>query len=231
MRNFYTNKIGMLECTVGSHIESALAEAKEMARGRAKAGERNDGELVVFMFGGVILNVGPESDLDLLLRDFHRAMSGYIPTVGPNPKPKLSPEDLANDERIEASNQAHRAEQEARRREKVQAKHDRVTARMMNAPAMEFTNQKAEADWQSWVDANTDFLGAGIMTYAERLARMIQLEMSEGKTFSEAYESSWLEADLEDMSGVSASAAEQVLIQTWRYGTELENYLRSRRRR
>jgi len=95
---------------------------------------------------------------------------------------------------------------------------DRVEARMQGAPAMEFSNKTT---WLAVKAANeNDPYGAGILSYAERWARMMQLEMSTGKTLEDIWVRTSHDADLEGMSGASQGAATSLLIWTWVHGAE-----------
>ena len=90
---------------------------------------------------------------------------------------------------------------------------------MANAPAMEFSNKNA------WDEATPQIAesmyGTSIATYAERWARLMQLELSEGKTLDEIWSSSSHEADFEGMSGYSQGIATHLLTETWVHGAEL----------
>lgn len=188
-------------------------------------------EIVTFTFNGVVVKVSVDSQPELLLRDWHRAVSGYIEkSVGPQSKTQLSAEELANDARIAAENEARWTREQKARDAKARAHRERVEARMVGAPEMEFADEEGAALWQSWVDANTDPLGSGVMAYAKRWARMMQLEMSEGKPLEKIYETTSNEADLEGMSGASGSFAEQMLIQAWKHGAELKRVRDEHRR-
>lgn len=203
---------GELTVMAGSDISNTVAEAIEIARGLDKTFK--------FEFNGVVVTVESDSNPELILRDWRRALNGYTEkTVGPKPKAELSAEELANDARIEADNQARRDAESARYQAEAKAHRDRVETRMQGAPAMEFSD---EAAWLTAKAANeNDPYGAGILSYAERWARMMQLELSEGKTLGEVWSSTSHEADLEGMSGFSQSAATHLLTQSWVHGAEL----------
>ena len=63
--------------------------------------------------------------------------------------------------------------------------------------------------------------GKGILAYADRWARMMQLELLEGKTLEEIWIDTSYEADLEDMSGLTQSMATHLLTECWVHGAEL----------
>ncbi len=243
MNKFYDFNVntGELEVMPGASIEPTLREATEVAAryteiyrkrfvdahelgGEPLSPESERTVPVKFTFNGVALVVMPDSNVELLLRDWLRGANGYLgeePVVGPYPKDTLSEEELANDARIEAENQARRDAESARYQAEAKAHRDRVEARMANAPAMEFSGEEGQAAWQQWWDANKDGYGIGIMHYAERWARMMQLELAEGKTLDEIWASTSHEADLEGMSGFTQGAATHMLTVCWVHGAEL----------
>jgi hypothetical protein len=212
---------GTFEAMIGSNIDSAIAEARRLAiAARAGAVGRKHGEIIVFDFNGVTVNVGPDSDPALIRRDWDRAMSGYIAkVVGPMPKAKLTRQEEQSDARIEAKNKARRDAESARYQAKANQHRRQVETRMKEAPAMEFSNRSA---WNAAVATNSsDPYGAGILSYAERWARMMQLEIRQGKKLPSIWESTSFEADLEGMSGASQGMATHLLTQCWVHGAEL----------
>jgi hypothetical protein len=120
---------------------------------------------------------------------------------------------------VNPDGEPHRDAESAPYQAEAKAHRDRVETRMQGAPAMEFSD---EAAWLAAKAANENSpSGAGILSYAERWARMMQLEMSEGKTLEEIWNSTSREADLEGMSGFSLGAATHLLTQSWVHGAEL----------
>lgn len=218
----------------GSSIESTLQEARKLAQAvntqdtievrtlRTQTNQPEGDFIVTFTFNGVVVKVGERTDIEWLRRDWCRGMSGYLgdnPVVGPDPKPELSKKELANDARIESENQVRRDAKSARYQAEARAHRERVEARMQDAPEMEFSD---EAAWLAAKAANEgEPYGAGILSYAERWARMMQLEMSEGKPIEEVWNSTSHEADLEGMSGFSQGAATHLLTQCWVHGGKL----------
>lgn len=210
MSSFYNDK-GEFVAIVGTTIDNAIVDAIEIAR--------ESGRSFSFDFNSVTVTVEADSSPALILRDFKRVMNGYIRNVDPQPKPELSAEELESDARIEADNQARRDTETTRHQAEAKARYDRVTKRMANAPEMEFSNKEG---WLAAKAANeSEPYGAGILSYAERWARMMQLEISEGKTLEEVWSDTSFEADLEGMSGLSQSIATSLLTQTWVHGLEL----------
>lgn len=180
------------------------------------------GALISFKFNGVTVSVRADSDVDLIYRDWHRALNGYIKKrVGPYPKVDLSDEEKANDARIEAENERARQEHQAAYEATVRAKRERVEARLEDAPQMEISN---EAVWQDYQEKNQDGYGGGIIAYAECWARLMQLEIAEGKTLEEVADATSHEADLDGITGFMYGAAVHTLSQCWTHGDELRKW-------
>lgn len=208
--------------SVANEIHEVIAAAINYAGqiGHHEGWVKKPGGLVKFDFNGVWVSVRMDSDPELIHRDWLRAMNGYIDkNVGPYPNPVLTDEEKENDARIEAENEQRRQQRQAEYQAKAKAHRDRVEAHMANAPAMEFSNKNA------WDEATPQIAesmyGTSIATYAERWARLMQLELSEGKTLDEIWSSSSHEADLEGMSGYSQGIATHLLTETWVHGAEL----------
>lgn len=199
-------------------IQAAIVLAGEI--GYHEEWASNKGGLVKFEFNGVMVSVRMDSNPELIYRDWNRAMDNYIDkNVGPYPNPVLTDEEKENDARIEAENEQRRQQRQAEYQAEAKAHRDRVEARMANAPAMEFSNKNA---WDEATPQIAEIMyGTSIATYAERWARLMQLELSEGKTLDEIWWSSSYEADLEGMSGYSQGIATHLLTETWVHGAEL----------
>ncbi len=69
---------------------------------------------VSFEFSGVIVTVEQDSDLRLILRDWYRALDGYISRVDAHPTAILSLEELASDQLIREEKAQRRARKRTR---------------------------------------------------------------------------------------------------------------------
>jgi hypothetical protein len=212
------NADGSLEVSYSANIGSAVREAIELAISTQKP--------QTFEFNGPIVTVDASSNAELIIRDWRRALNHYIDRhVGPTAKPTLTDEDLASDAAAEARNEDRRNADYALRQRQFLEQKDRVNARLLVAPAMEFSDR---AGWLTVVAANqNDALGTETVRYAERWARLMQLELSEGKTLAEVWDSASHDADFGAMSGSTHGAARNILIKTWVHGTELQQLHRA----
>lgn len=171
---------------------------------------------------GVTVMVNGDSNADLIFRDQQRAQSGYIKgDVGPYPKAKLTAEDKASDARVEAKNERERQKRSAEYEKKARAHREKVEAKLADAPAIELAD---EAGWQKFKDVNTDGYGGAVVTYSERWARLMQVEMANGKKLEDVADAASHEADLEGITGFMYGCAVSTLAACWKYGDQLRRW-------
>ncbi|MBI4160079.1 hypothetical protein HY504_02850 [Candidatus Wolfebacteria bacterium] len=200
-----------IDVLAGSNITDTIAEAISVARGLDAA--------MQFEFNGVTVTVRSDSNPELVYRDWSRALSGYIDkNVGPHPNPVLTEEEKASDARIEAENERRRQERQAQYEAETQAKCEAVEARLANAPSIELAD---EAGWQKFKDNNTDGYGGAVVTYAERWARLMQLEMASGRNLEDVAEATSYEAAIEGITGFQYGCAVSTLAHCWKHGERL----------
>lgn len=171
---------------------------------------------------GVTVLVNGDSNADLIFRDQQRAQSGYIKgDVGPYPAAKLTAEDKANDTRVEAENERERQKRQAEYDKKARAHREKVEAKLANALAIELAD---EAGWKKSKQVNSDGYGGAVMTYSERWARLMQVEMSNGKKLADVADATSQEADLEGITGFMYGCAVSQLASCWKHGDELRRW-------
>lgn len=114
------------------------------------------------------------------------------------------------------------AERESQRSEaREAAKHRQVEKRLSNAPGIEVSDEEA---WQRYRDANKDPYGGAVISYAERWARLMQLDMAEGIPLEEIADKESHEANFEGITGLMYGAAVSTLAQTWKHGDQLRQW-------
>lgn len=82
----------------------------------------------------------------------------------------------------------------------------------------------AENLWKSWVDANQDFYGKGVVDYARSWSDLMENEMSLGKGLHEAAKDTRFKATPSGVTGYMFGTACQMLIQAWEHGEALERW-------
>lgn len=222
-RSLYRITRATFEVIAGMEINGTIAEAIQMAQSnRMRFVEDTKGALISFEFNGVDVSVHADSNPDLIYRDWSRALSGYIDkAVSPYPKKVLTEEELANDARIEAENEQRRQREQVRYEVKARARQRRVEKKLSNAEPIELADKVA---WQKFKDVNRDTYGGAVVIYAERWARLMKVEMTEGHTLEEVAESASYEADLEGITGFMYGVAVSTLAQTWKHGEKLRRW-------
>jgi hypothetical protein len=114
----------------------------------------------------------------------------------------------------------HQAPQPPQQRERRQ-----IETRLSGAPPMEFSNKAA------WDAADTTPLGQEVRAYAERWARLMQLELGRGKKLRSIWEKTSYEADFTGMSAGGFGMAVALLGQGWKHGNELVGFYNAARGR
>ena len=200
------------ESGVGMHIKIVLQDCINLS---AKHGEQVEAN-----FNGVEVRVQADSDIELLYRDWHRGLSGYISgPVGPYPSKYLTAEEIASDAAIAEKNRARWAAEEQKRLARIERQCAKVEREIAGIEL-----DVDEAKWQVAVDANSDPYGAGCIKFAERFAKLLQARMKgDPSRLADVADEAWNDADCdEQMSGFSASMGRSLVEQTWRYGAELK---------
>lgn len=180
------------------------------------------GGLVKFEFNGVSVAVRMDSDPKLIYRDWRRAMSGYIDReVGPYPNPVLTDEEKENDARIKAENEQPHQQRQSEYQAQADAKRNATEAKLADAPAMEIAD---EAIWEDYKSKNQDGYGGGVIAYAERWARLMQVEINAGKKLEDVADATSHEADIDGITGFMYGAAVHTLSSCWKHGDQLRKW-------
>ena len=168
---------------------------------------------------GVDVYVERTSNADLIMRDLRRAQNRYITgPVGPHPAEALTEQEMASDAEIEAGNNKKAKEASAAYMAEAQVKRDAFDAKMLTAPEIEIIDMEV---WQSTKDKNPDGYGGGIVAYAEWWARLMQIEIAEGKQLADIADAASHEADIEGITGFMYGAAVSILSKVWKHGEDL----------
>lgn len=222
MRYLWNMKAVTFDAAPGSTIYICIREAISFSElnGWHEYGE--NGTLVSFKFNGVTISVKSDSNPELVHRDWHRAMNSYIDkNVGPYPNPALTDEEKESDARIEAENEQRRQERSAEYQAKADAKRNATEAKLDNAPEMEITD---EVIWQDYKSKNYDGYGGGVISYAERWARLMQVEIAAGKKLEDVADATSHEADTDGITGFMYGAAVHNLATSWKHGDQLRKW-------
>lgn len=181
------------------------------------------GDAVAYQeLNGVTVHVKKDTNADLAFRDQQRAQRGYIPKkVGPHFSAELTEIEKATDASVEAENERTHQEYMERQREQDRIKRESMDARLTNAPDIELSEPDK---WQEFKNANTDPYGGAVVTYSERWARLMQVELAQGKTLADVAYKCSRDADLEGITGFMYGCAVSTLAQCWIHGEELRRW-------
>lgn len=198
----------------GCRVDAAMAEALDWAK-------KLESE-IRFEFNGVEIRLRGDSDDKTILRDWHRALCGYIQgPIGPYPG-EMTQADHDSDAAVEAQLEAKRAERRAEFDRAAAAKRDAAAAWLAKAPAA--MTLRDPAGWQKTVDANRDGYGAAIVDFASRWARIMEARMTEGEAIGACAEESSSLADTDGITGFMYGAAVSILSQVWEHGEALRRW-------
>ncbi len=162
--------------------------------------------VIRFNYESIDVSVTGVSNLKLIVRDWWRAVHGYIiPSIGPWPTPKLSQDELEREEIIKAAN-----------------------ARLIDTPGI-------KTCWGCWEismkEAFKDPIHHAAFTYAERWARIMQYEIAESDGFNLGSIPAACVAGFPTSNRIEASQiwdeAVRILLDNWGYGPFLAKCLYS----
>lgn len=87
---------------------------------------------------------------------------------------------------------------------------------------MDFKNEKAKKEWDTFKCNNQDFYGKGVVDFCERWAELMEKQITSGKKLTEVSDATEKEADADGITGFMYGCAIDVLSQTWVYGEDLK---------
>ena len=208
----------VLDAHIGDSFDKVSKKAKAIALGLHNPdGSRQN---VEFEFNGVICVVSKDTDLELLYRDYCNAHTMDWKTVGADCVAEYSDEvkkELEKRERIAEK----KAEAEAIKRQNAEDEQKSDFMDKTRNIEMEFSDKKA---WDKGKKINSDGYGGAIYEYAEFWAKLMQVEMSKGKSLKDIAEKTSFELGFLGITGFMYGASVQILSQCWKHGEELRKW-------
>lgn len=175
---------------------------------------------VEFEFNGVICLVNESTNLEWLYRDYANSWRMEWKTVGPNCLEVYVPEvqtELDKRNKIAEEKQRIRDEELAAKdkaeREAYELKTKGIT--------MDISNQEL---WESGLAKNTDTYGHCCYEYAEAWAKLMQSEISNGKTLIDCAQKTSYELGFFGITGYMYGAAVHILAGCWKHGEDLRKW-------
>ncbi len=93
-----------------------------------------------------------------------------------------------------------------------------------NCIDMNFKDSKAEIQWNTYVELYDNIMCIGIINFARRWAKYMQIELAKGKQFNSIVEDTSIKAGSSTIPDWQYSKALSILCEVWKHGTELEQW-------
>lgn len=203
----------VIEVGAGDMFSNVAKRAKEFANERHVT--------VEFEFNGIKCVVDWITDIDLLYRDYCNAHTMDWETVGPHCPKKYEP----------------KVQQELERRKKEQ---DEIYERQMVEYREREKKEKEDflskvegieielSDPEYWNEVkrvnSDDGYGMATIEFAENWAKLMQKEISEGKTLAECADKTSFELGFLGITGFMYGFSVNILSHCWKYGEELRKW-------
>lgn len=201
-----------LNADIGYNFHDVAIKAKEISI------EKN--VIVEFDFNERKVLVNNETNLDWLERDF---MNSYVmnwKTIGYNCVEEY-PKNLQLE--IENAKREQQIKSELQRElyRKKEAEEKKVFESKVEDIEMEFSDK---GGWDLGLSKNTDGYGNCVYQYAEGWAKLMQIEINNGKEVKDIASETSNEMDFLGITGFMYGASVSILSQCWKYGEELRKW-------
>ena len=205
-------KTHKLEAFAGSTFDTVAAEAKKYAT--------ENKVTVEFDFNGVKCLVNSKTNLKWLYRDYANSWTMEWKTVGAVCVAKYSSEvqkELKKrTEAREAKNEKERLEREVK-----ENKEKEEFIKQTRGVEIELSDK---AGWDKTKAVNSDGYGGGVMEFAEGWAKLMQIEIANGKTVKDCAEKLSFKFSWIGLSGAQYGFAVGILSKCWKHGEELRKW-------
>lgn len=142
---------------------------------------------------------------------------------GDNPESIVKYYQMESDRRHQEYVNSPEYKERQRETEEAQRRQD-LTLRGALAAAPEKMMLRDEKGWKKAVAANKDSYGGGVISYAERWARLMEGRMANGDTLEACAEEASSLADNEGITGFMYGCAVSILSQVWIHGDQLRRW-------
>lgn len=201
-------------------IKSSAGDNFNAVAEKAKVIAKDKNTVVEFDFNTIRCLVDKNTNLDWLWRDYANAHRMDWKEVGSDCVAKY-------DNKIQAELDKRNKlaeEKESQRQVEYEAKCDKekeVLAEKTKGIEIELSDPKL---WEQGLAKNTDPYGRCAYEYAENWAKLMQVEMSQGKTLIECAEKTSHELGYLGITGFMYGCAVNVLSHCWKHGEELRKW-------
>lgn len=198
-----------LDLRAGSNFTDVAKKAKQVAKEK--------GVTVEFNFNGVCCLVSASTNLKWLLRDYDNSWTMDWETVGANCVEKYSAEVQADFEKRSKIKEEKRVKEDAEYIAK-EAKEKKEFEEKVKGIELELSDAEG---WKKSREVNSDGYGSAALDYAEGWAKLMQIEITKGKTIAECYDYTQKGLGFLGITGFQFGCAVSTLSQTWKHGEEL----------
>lgn len=205
----------------GTHIREALKNFKKRAAHFEFIGYPRT--VIEFPFNSLKIRVDQDSDIDLLERDFCRAMSGSIDkTFGPDCSPELTAEEVEHEAKIKLQREAQREAQDLAHRQRIEMEQAELDRLLADAPELEIRDQ---ALWDASTGGVQTETSAAIIEFAQRWGLLMQMRIDAGAKLEDiADQCEKLPSSIMGITGFMYGHAVGLLAATWKHGEALRDW-------
>lgn len=175
---------------------------------------------VEFNFNGITCFVSTKTNLDHLFRDYMNAHSMNWKYIGPDCEEEY-PEYISAEIK-KRKEESERRQQEATERYAAEERAGRERLEKKTAGISFLTNDQEKYD--SWKAKNTDPYGAATFEYAEFWAKLMQVEINNGKSVADCAKECEKDLYFLGITGFMYGMAVSILSACWKHGEELRVY-------
>lgn len=201
-----------LNTSAGNNFSTVSEKAKQIAT------EKN--VIVEFEFNGVICLVDKNTNLDWLYRDYSNSWLMDWKLVGPRCLEKYEPAIQKEFEKRSKTRAEKQAIEDAAYRAKEEKEKKEFEAKVEGIQ-VEIIDVDGYNDWKS---KNSEGYGAAIFEYAEGWAKLMQVEIANGKKLIECAEPTSFQLGFLGITGFMYGAAVAILSKCWKHGEELRKW-------
>lgn len=203
-----------LDANCGNTFDNVSLRAKDIATNARK-------ELIVeFDFNGVKCLVSKNTDLALLWRDYKNAHLMNWKKVGHGCVAEYSEAIVKKLYKRQQASENRQRLQEIGYRKKEEAERKLFDKKVVGIE-MEVSDTAA---WTECKEQNTDPYGACCVQYAEGWAKVMQAEISKGKSVKDCAEKASHELSFLGITGFMYGCAVAMLSKCWKYGEDLRKW-------
>lgn len=196
----------------GDDFSTVAKKSKELAI------EKNTN--VKFEFNEIICIVSKDTNLEWLLRDYRNSHRMEWKQIGPD---CLIEYELEVIDELNRRNKLAKEKEEEQRKKWQEEERKERSVYEEKVKGIEIELKDAEG-WKKSVEVNSDPYGKATMEFADAWAKLMQAEITKGKTLIECAENTSHELGFLGITGFMYGCAVSILSECWKHGEELRKW-------